>query len=177
MLGSGKKSAPLILSFNGERIYSLNTFGIKAPILLGFNGTFAEYIFSGLQAEFDALPDGVYALPTVNLVVSKQGQLGYFDYLHLVRLSDQAHSVQSDYDQNQVAKASNSEASGLFDEKREVAIYRKLFQLLSSARFSPATLADSTKVNCQIFGEDYSLNGLVQVVGHKSFRKELKPKY
>lgn len=177
MLGTGKKSAPVLQSLNGERIYNLNSFGIKEPVLLGFKGTFSEYIFAGIKAEFDALPDGIYSLPIVNLVVNKQGKLGYFDYLQLVKLSDQVHSIHSGDVQDQEDKGFNSGASILVDKKQEVAIYRKLFKVLSAARFSAAKLTDGTLVNCQIFGEDYSLNGFVQVVGHKSSRKELKPKF
>ncbi len=70
---------PMPIKMNGIKIYNTDEV-TERPATLAANGSFEDYMFKNLSAEFNKLPDGAYSFYINNIVVDKKGKTIYYEY-------------------------------------------------------------------------------------------------
>ncbi len=77
------------IKLNGEHIFDENTVSYSA--LLTGNKTFNYYLKDKLRIAAKSLPNGNYTMPTLSLVIDKNGSLVYYDFYHLKNITNSSN--------------------------------------------------------------------------------------
>ncbi|MGN6568451.1 MAG: hypothetical protein ACTHJ0_10885, partial [Flavipsychrobacter sp.] len=152
-----------------KKIYRVDNIAVsKAPGLLNSSLPFPKFIFKKLQSEFDKLENGTYAFSLEDLVIDEKGQVVFYDYSPLRKLSN-AKEISSPANFRKIKIDPNR---SLKDEDTHIpkeianAMLSRLSEIVFNCKFSPALLANGKATSCDLTSFEYSFDGFIEVKDH-----------
>jgi len=162
---------------NGNKIYRVNDKKINSvPKFLNARSSFPLFIFKSIQEELNKLEDGTYGFSIEDVVINKNGEVVYYDYSVLRKLSNSYKEIHSAADLKNIKIDTNQpdDHTAVPTEKTK-AIFEKLSAAMFNSKFSAASLANGETINCDLVGLKYVLDGFIVVKNHAAIYRPLTP--